>query len=205
MAEYVFKLDEEAAKTEASSGGFGTLDTGIYKIKVNYVSLDKNNFGDNAVNVNLTTEDGHTTTVWGLGVEPKTGSGMENYDYPKWSQLQVLGEMKTGELVDYDIKKDDGTVLKTVKVFSELTGIDLVVAIQKVHYATKAGKVGDNNEFYQFFSAEGKTVSELKENQPVEKLNKIKTRLKDKETKSYKEFMANGGTPAQEEDEDDLF
>lgn len=204
MSEYVFELDEAAASEEIKTGSFGVMDTGIYGVTINYVAKDKNNFGDAAVNINLTTKDGHNTTIWGLGIV-KHDDPKKNADYNKWMQLVALSGMETGELGDFDIVKDDGTKIKTVEVFKELTEVKVCVAVQKVKYASKAGKLGENNAVYQFFREDGKSVLEVKDDSPAEKLEKLRTRLKDYEQKSYKEFMANGGTVTEDEDDLDVF
>ena len=202
---YEFKLDEAAASEVVGGGAFGTLDTGIYGVTINHASLDKDNFKNDVVNISITTDSGHETTIWGLGIGEKNENGSENFDYKKWQSLAKLGGMKTGETAPFKITKEDGALIKEVVVFKELMGKKLKMAIQKVFWASKDfSKDGENNEIYAVYSEDGRNVAEMNANGSAENIEKVGARLKDKETKSYKAMIAKGGSkPAQANDIDE--
>lgn len=195
---YEFKINTEAATQEVGGSAFGTLDTGIYDVTLDTVSLDTTAKGNNTVNIGLTTSSGHQTTLWGMCIDEKWKSGAENFDLHKWSKIQTVGQMKTGEQAPFKILKDDGSVLKEVVVFKELSGLKLKLAIQKKLDAYN-GEAKESNIIFEVFDAEGKTTSG-----DSEKLGKIESRLKDIETKEYKKLGGQTSSPAEDIEDDDV-
>jgi hypothetical protein len=205
---YTFQLDTEAAATEQNSGA---LDTGIYPVTINSISLDKTKNGNNTANISFTTNKGLSKTIYGMCMDKKWTSGADNFDYDKWNRIAALCGLKTGEVGQLPLKKDDGTpVMKdgsqvVLDVFKESIGAKVQLAIQLIYDAYN-GEAKEKNEIYEVFTEDGKTYNESTSNSPAEKLEKIKSRLKDKKTKAYEKLMSGGGEqPAYiEKDDDDI-
>lgn len=187
MIDFVFDegLVEEA---EAEQGGsFGTLDTGVYKVVVNFASLDKTSKGNNTLSLDITTEDGHRTTIWNaFGTIDKTwASGKENFGYKDFQSFMVACGAKSITPTEFALKKEDGTLIKNLNVVKELHGAKCTLAIQK-ELDIYNDDVRERNIIHSCYNAKGQTYLEAKGNAKADKIVKVAERLKDKETKAYK-------------------
>ena len=200
-----FNFDEELAETAETTGGsFGTLDTGIYGVTVNFASLDVTSKGNNTLALDITTDDGHTTTIWSaFGTIDKTwSSGSENFSYKDFQSFMAVAGAKSITPTPYALKKDDGTLIKNLSVIKELHGIKLKLAIQK-ELDMYNGEVKERNLIHSSYNAKGQTYLEAKSKADAEKIDKVAARLKDKVSKQYKASMAEaesafGGTVEEE-------
>lgn len=197
--DFVFE-EELVEEAEASQGGsFGVLATGVYKVTVNFASLDTTKSGNNTLSLDITTEDGHNTTIWSaFGTIDKTwASGKENFGYKDFQSFMVACGAKSITPVPYDLKKEDGTLIKKLSVVKELHGAKCTLAIQK-ELDVYNGETRERNLIHSCYNAKGQTYLEAKSGQPADKINKVAERLKDKESKAYKQLQSGGG--AVEED-----
>jgi len=203
---YQFNLDTEAAETEQSSGG--ALDTGVYGATIEHISISQTKNGNNMANISFKTDNGMNATVYGICMDKTWKSGAENFDYAKWNRIAALCGLKTGETITKKLFKEDGSpVMKDgsqieLEIFKESVNSKVKFAIQLVYDAYN-GNAKEKNEIYEVFTADGKTYNENNANQPAEKLDKIKSRLKDKKTKEYEKLMSADGIPASTQDDDD--
>lgn len=185
MADFVFKLEEEAAlEANVGGGSFGVLDTGIYDVTISHAAIDKTKNGNNVVNIAIKTDTGHETTIWGMCIDPTWASGAENYDYKKWQSLAALAGMRTGETVPFTLELSNGQT-KQLVVFKELHGFKCKLAIQK-KLDVYNGDVRESNVIYEFYGADGKTYAEKAANKDANRIGKVESRLSDYETKPYK-------------------
>ena len=184
--EFVFD-DEIAEEAEQTGGSFGTLDTGIYNITINHASLDKTQKGNNTLSLSITTDTGHETTLWGVfgTIDKLWASGSENYGYKDFQSLMAACGAKTITPTPFDLKKDDGTLIKQLSVVKELHGVKCVLAIQK-QLDVYNGEVRESNIIHSSYNSKGQTYLESKTNSEAVKVDKVAERLKDKETKAYK-------------------
>ena len=202
--EFTFdELDEELAlETEKNEGGsFGVLDTGVYDVVINFASLSKTKKGNNTLALDITTADGHRTTLWScFGTMDKFwASGAENkYGYSDFQAFRAVLGLKTLTPVPYSLKKDDGSLIKELTVVKELHGKKCVLAIQK-ELDIYNGEVSEKNIIKKTFNEKGQTLIEMKANEPASKRDGVASRLKDKHTTAYK---AQGSAPAEEEPEE---
>ena len=191
--------DDIAVEAENTGGSFGTLETGIYDVTINFGALDKTSKGNNTLALDITTADGHQTTIWGAfgTIDKMWASGSENYGYKDFQGFMAACGAKTITPTPYALKKDDGTLIKNLSVVKELHGVKCKLAIQKV-LDVYNGEVKEKNEIHSSYNAKGQTYLEAKSGSPAEKIAKVAERLKDKETKQYKQ---QGLTPQVEEEE----
>ena len=196
-----FNFDEDLVEeAEATGGSFGTLDTGIYPVTINFASLDKTAKGNNTLALDITTDDGHQTTIWAaFGTIDKTwSSGTENYGYKDFQAFMVACGAKTITPTPYTLKKDDGTVIKELSVVKELHGKKCVLAIQK-ELDVYNGQEKERNLIHSSYDEKGRTYLEAKGNLPAEKKDKVAARLQDKLSKAYK---AQGSAPVVDDTEE---
>ena len=192
MSEFIFSVDAEAA-AEVSTGtaSFGVIDTGVYEGTIKFASLDKTKNGNNTVTIKFVTEDGFEATIWSLCIDPTWKSGAKNFDYAKFQQLAIACGMKNGAVEPYDILNKDGGVVKTVNVFTELTGKECTLAIQKELGYYKGEEQEKNKLHSTYVNGDNK-------------IEKVADRIKDLETKEYKAYKAGGGITVEEDDSGSL-
>lgn len=186
MINFVFEEDlvEEA---EASQGGtFGVLDTGVYDVTINFASLDKTEKGNNTLTLDITTDTGHNTKLWRVfGTIDKTwASGKENYGYKDFQAFAFATGLKSITPVDFDLKKDNGELVKKLSVVKELHGAKCKLAIQK-QFRSYNGKDIEENIIHSSYNTKGQTYLEFKNGQEAAKIKKVAERLTDKKDKSY--------------------
>jgi len=183
-----FNFDEELVEeAEATGGSFGTMNTGIYKVTVNHAALDKTSKGNNTIALDVTTEDGHRTTIWSaFGTIDKTwASGSENFGYKDFQAFMSACGAKTITPTPFTLKKDDGTVIKELSVVKELHGAKCTLAIQK-ELDIYNGQEKERNLIHSSYNAKGQTYLEAKSGSPAEKVDKVAARLKIKYLKHTK-------------------
>ena len=190
--------DDIAVEAENTGGSFGTLETGIYDVTINFGALDKTSKGNNTLALDITTADGHQTTIWSAfgTIDKMWASGSENYGYKDFQGFMAACGVKTITPTPFALKKDDGTLIKNLSVVKELHGAKCRLAIQKV-LDVYNGEVKEKNEIHSSYNAKGQTYLEAKSGTPAEKITKVAERLKDKETKQYKQSLAS--VPVEEE------
>lgn len=203
MIEFVF--DEEVAEeAEQGGGSFGTLDTGVYKVTINHASLGKTTGGNNTLSLGITTDSGQETTIWSaFGTIDKTwASGSENFGYKDFQSFMAACGAKSITPVPYDLKKEDGTLIKKLSVVKELHGVICTLAIQK-EFDFYNGEEGESNVIHSSYNSKGQTYLEAKSNLKAEKIDKVGSRLKDRTTKRYKAAQASAslGTEVEESEE----
>ena len=199
MIDFVFD-DELAVEAEATGGSFGTLETGIYDVTINFASLDKTSKGNNTIALDITTDTGHQTTIWSAfgTIDKQWASGSENFSYKDFMAFMGAAGAKSITPTPYALKKDDGTLIKNLSVVKELHGVKLKLAIQK-ELDVYNGEVKERNLIHSSYNAKGQTMLEAKEGKPAEKIDKVADRLKDKESKAYK--SRDVSAPLEEEDD----
>jgi len=200
--ELVFNLQEVEEVTEQQEGGFGLIDTGVYKnATIVRAVLGKTKKGNNKLDVTVKTEDGHELTIYQAYVlDTKWASGADNkYGYEAWLRFAKVTGIKSLATFQDSIKKSDGTqVMKDeqpliLTCLKDCHGAKCDVAIQKV-FGYYNGEVTEKNEIYDVYACGS------------EKSDKVAERLKDKEDKDYKAYKAGGGSTEEEvnEEEEDL-
>jgi hypothetical protein len=203
MIDFIFE-DDIAAEAGSEGGSFGTLDTGIYGVTINFAALDKTSKGNNTLALDITTDDGHTTTIWSaFGTIDKTwASGSENFSYKDFMAFMGVLGVKSITPTPYALKKDDGTLIKNLSVVKELHGVKCKLAIQK-ELDIYNGEVKERNLIHSSYNAKGKNYLEAKSNSEAEKIVKVAERLNDKESKRYKQSLTQA-SPAEEESTESL-
>lgn len=196
MKDFTFEFDEDlASEAEATGGSFGVLDTGMYAVTINFASVSKTENGNTTLSLDITTEDGHNTTLWNVfgTIDKVWKSGSENFGYKNFQAFMAVNGIKSFTQVPYALKKDDGTLIKNLTVVKELQGKKCKLVIQKVLdvYNLK-------NAIHSSYNEKGQTYLEMKDKAPAEKIYKVAERIKDKETKEYKLIKLNS-SPAQDD------
>jgi hypothetical protein len=201
MIDFIFE-DDIAAEAGSEGGSFGTLDTGIYGVTINFAALDKTSKGNNTLALDITTDDGHTTTIWSaFGTIDKTwASGSENFSYKDFMAFMGVLGVKSITPTPYALKKDDGTLIKNLSVVKELHGVKCKLAIQK-ELDIYNGEVKERNLIHSSYNAKGKNYLEAKSNSEAEKIVKVAERLNDKESKRYKQSLTQASYAEEESTE----
>ena len=205
MSTFTFEFEEDmVVEAETPKGGsFGTLESGIYNVTINHAALDKTSKGNNTISLGITTDTGHETTIYNAfgAIDKLWASGSENYAYKDFQSFMANAGAKSITPVPYALKKDDGTLIKNLSVVKELQGKQMTLAIQK-ELDVYNGEVKERNLIHSSYNAKGQTYLEAKSNAPAEKINKVAERLKDKESKRYKQAQVNGSDAPFEVEED---
>ena len=190
--ELVFNLTEVQEAQEAVAGGFGLLETGMYKnctiIRgVHSQTKAKNNMLD----LSIRTETGHECTIYqAFCMDAKWASGRDNkYGYEAFLRFAKASGMNSAETFQDALLDRDGKPVLNKKTnapvvftsFKALANKKVDLGIQKV-LDIYEGKIQETNEVYDTFACGS------------ESSDKLATRLKDKQTPAYKEFMADGGS-----------
>jgi len=194
--------EDEIIEAEATGGSFGTLETAVYKgVTINFASLGKTAKGNNTVALDITTADGHQLTIWSAfsTIDKTWASGSENFGYKDWQAFMAVNGAKTITSVPWDLKKDDGTLIKDLSVIKELHGVKCSLAIQKRFTTNGSGEEKLDNIIHSSYDAKGRTYLEAKGNLPADKIEKVAKRLKDKITKEWKAL--GNSAPVVEEEE----
>ena len=194
--------EDEIIEAEATGGGFGVLESGIYKgVTINFASLGTTKNGNNTVSLDLTTADGHQLTIWSsfMSIDRTWSSGKENFGYKDWQSFMVANGAKTITPTPFTLKKDDGTVIKELSVIKELHGKKCSLAIQKRFTTNGSGEEKLDNIIHSSYNAKGQTYLEAKSGSPAEKVDKVAARLKDKVSKAYK-AQGSAAAPLAEEE-----
>lgn len=192
--ELVFNFQEVQEVQEAVAGGFGLLETGVYKdCTVIRGVHSKTKAGNNMIDLTIKTNTGHEQTIYGaFCMDAKWASGADNkYGYASFLRFAKACGMKSADtfqepLLDREGKQvmKKGTTTPVVFTsFKDLKDKKVDFGIQKV-LDIYDGKVQESNEIYDTFACGS------------ESSDKLATRIKDKHTKAYKEFMADGGDVA---------
>jgi len=182
-----FKLDLDVA-ANASKGG--RISTGVYKVEIVKPFVYKTKKGNNAIDLELRSENGEVGFINGLCIDAKWTSGAENFDYPRWQELAASAQMQTLTLAPMTRKTKDGDV--EAKVISELVGKTVNVAVYEekdVYQNKETIKLKLSNSFL----ADGRSVAEAQAKKPAERMKKIADRLEPFETKEYKIWKNGGG------------
>ncbi len=206
MIDFVFDNELAAeAETEGQGGTFGVLETGIYKVTINFASLDKTSKGNNTLSLDITTDTGHKTTLWSsFGCIDKTwSSGSENFGYKDFMSFMGACNVKSITPTPYSLKKEDGTLIKELSVVKELQGKTCTLAIQK-ELDIYNGNEKERNLIHSSYNAKGQTMLEAKEGSEAVKITKVGERLKDKESKAYKASKAGLNQVEEEESGESL-
>ncbi len=192
--DFNFNVDNDIAlEAETAGGSFGVLDTGPYQFTINHASISKSKNGNNMLDINLTTEAGHSTTLYGMCIDPQWASGSENFQYSTWQSLAALAGMKTGERKPYELVLSNGNKIP-LEVFTELQGKPMSAIIQK-EFDIYNGAVKERNVFHSFYSPEGLTLSEIAgKKEPAIMARKAGT-VSDKQSKQYKQSGLGGAAP----------
>ena len=189
--ELVFNFSEVQEAPEAVAGGFGLLESGMYKdCTIVRGVYSKTKGGNNQIDLTIRTETGHETTIWGaFTMDAKWANGSDNkYGYASFLRFAKASGMKSVDtfleaLLDRDGKQVLKKGTKTPVVFAsfkDLKDKKVDLGIQKVLDVYK-GEVKETNEVYDTFACGS------------ESSDKLATRISDKKTRAYKEFMADGG------------
>jgi hypothetical protein len=208
MNTFDFTLEEdliEEAEATQGGGSFGTLDTGIYPVTINFASLSTTEKGNNTLSLDITTDSGHRTTLWSIfgTIDKLWKSGSENYGYKDFQAFMAVAGAKSITPTPYSLKKEDGTLIKELSVVKELHGKKVTLAIQK-ELDIYNGNVSEKNIIHSSYNAKGQTYLEAKSGSPAEKVTKVGERLKDKESKRYKASLTQvADTSIEEEDDND--
>lgn len=187
----VFNLTEVQEAPEAVAGGFGLLESGMYKDCTIVRGVhSKTKGGNNQIDLTVRTATGHETTIWGaFTMDAKWANGSDNkYGYASFLRFAKASGMKGIDtfqeaLVDRDGKpvfKKGTTTPVVFTSFKDLKDKKVDLGIQKVLDIYNS-EVKETNEVYDTFACGS------------ESSDKLATRISDKKTKAYKEFMADGG------------
>lgn len=202
--ELVFNLEEvETAVEQAEGGGFGLIDTGVYKNStIIRAVLGKTKKGNNKIDLAIRTESGHELTIYqAFVIDTKWASGADNkYGYEAWLRFAKAVGIKSLATFQDQIVKSDGTpALKNgapiiLTAIKDCKGKVADIAIQKV-FGFYNGEVTEKNEVYGVYACGS------------DKSDKVADRIQDKEDKDYKAHVAGGGSAPSEEavaDDEDL-
>lgn len=188
----VFNFTEVQEAPEAVAGGFGLLESGMYKnCTIIRAVHSKTKGGNNAIDLSIKTETGHEQTIYQAFImDAKWANGSDNkYGYAKFLRFAKACGMKTANtfkdaLLDREGKPvvRKGTTTPVVfDSFKDLKDKKVDLGIQKV-LDIYNGEVKESNEIYDSFACGSKSSDKLAE------------RLSDKKTVAYKAHMAEGGS-----------
>ena len=192
--ELLFNLAEVQEVEEAVAGGFGILDSAMYKnTTIVRGVLGKTDKGNNIIDLTVKTATGHEQTIYqAFCLDAKWASGADNkYGYAKWLRFAKACGIKSIETYEEPLLDRDGkpvckkgttepVIFNSVK---ELQGKVVDLGVQKVLDVYK-GEVKESNEIYDTFACGS------------ESSDKLATRIKDKRTAEHKKMFVDGEAPA---------
>ena len=194
-----FEFNEEAALAagDSTNSGSKVLDTGVYDVVINTVSKEVASTGTVGMTWNFSVEGSkYPNVVYGFWVQKANGDKIFNMD-----TLQgLMGIIGAKGLTEYNktIEVKDGQ--KTVVAYKELDGVKCKIAIQK-EFGYYNGEVTEKNAIKAFFNEDGKTYAEAVRGSEAKQVIYYGEKLKDKEDKDYKAYIADGGADEEPEAE----
>jgi hypothetical protein len=188
--ELVFNLTEVQEAPEAVAGGFGLLESGVYKDCTIIRGVhSKTKGGNNSIDLTIKTNTGHETTIYQAFImDAKWANGSDNkYGYASFLRFAKASGMKSvatfqEPLLDREgkpVNKKGTTTPVVFTCFKDLKDKKVDLGIQRV-LDVYNGDTRESNEIYDTFACGS------------ESSDKLATRIKDKLTKAYKEYMADG-------------
>jgi len=180
-----FTFDEGAAKSADSKG---SIDTGVYKAKIDTASLTVASTGTKGIDFSFELEDGRKALVYGMYYEKADGSKLMDNDKIN-SLLGILG-IKSLSTYQKTIDVKDGK--KIVEAIKELDQKQIMVALN-VEHDIYNGEERNKLRIYGFFNKDGFSYSELvaKVDEP-KKIEYVRKNLKDTFSKAFKAYNAEG-------------
>jgi len=189
--DFVFNLTEVQEAPEAVAGGFGLLESGMYKDCTIVRGVhSKTKGGNNALDITVKTATGHETTIYQAFImDAKWANGSDNkYGYASFLRFAKACGMNSAETFQEALLDREGKAVckkgtTTPVVFTSFKSLkdkkcDLGIVKALDVYD---GKVKETNEVYDTFACGS------------ESSDRLAVRLNDKKTSAYKEFMADGG------------
>jgi len=182
-----FNLDLDVA-ANASKGG--RISTGVYKVELVKVFVQKTTGGNNTIDIEMKSENGEVGFINGLCIDAKWASGSENFDYPRWQEFAASAQMRA--LTTSPMKRMGKDGEYDALVINELMGKTVNVAVyveHDVYQNAESTKLKLSNTFL----ADGRSIAEAQAKKPAERIKKIEERLEIFETKEYKIWKNGGG------------
>ena len=198
MANFLF--DEKAALAAGgSAAGKKCLDTGVYDITINTVSKTIASTGTIGIDWNFTVKNSkYPNIVYNMWLEKANGDKIFNMD-----TLQgLMGLIGAKSLTEYSKEIDVRDGKKTVTAYKELDGVACKVAVQKV-MGFYNGEVTEKNEIKAFFNENCQTYAEAVRASEPKQCTYFSEKLKDKEDKDYKAYMADAEDETSDESSDE--
>lgn len=155
----VSRKKEDLAEKSGSGGFIGR--SGIYPVKIDFVSLEQSEKGAVSFNINC-TYNGNKSTIYGNTIANTDG----NVNEIGWNLLNKLlviagctdGYELTTETQTHSVGKDN--IEKEFNVVPELCDIDCQIQVKEV-FSRYKGEITQTREIYNFFTEDGATADEL--------------------------------------------
>jgi hypothetical protein len=190
----VFNLNEVQEVEEAQAGGYGILESGMYKnCTIVRAVASKTKAGNNTIDLTFKTETGHETTIYqAFCMDPKWASGKENkYGYARFLRFAKAAGMTSAETFKDPLVDNDGkAVLRKgtqepviFDSYKDLANKKVDLGVQKC-LDIYNGKETEDNEIYDTFACGS------------ESSDKLGSRIKDKKSEAWKKANVDGGVSA---------
>lgn len=157
-----FKVSKNKEALKERSGGSSFIGkSGIYPIKIDFVSLEQSDKG--AVSFNINCEyNGSKQTIYGNTIA-NTDGAVNEIGWNLLNKLLVIAGCRDGyELVtetETHVVGKDNTE-KEFNVIPDLSGLECQIQIKEV-FSRYKGEITQSREIYNFFTNDGATADEL--------------------------------------------
>jgi len=160
---FIVNRTAEALKEAGSSGSY-ILNSGIYPVTVNFISVITNEHNARSLNFNVTYE-GTENTLYGLTLD--NNDGTPNYQQAIFNKLAIIAGL---EVVNapvpetHNLGKDKTPT--DLLVLSDFSGLDIMVKVQEENSLYK-GELKTNRRIKGFYDARGATAGEIENSTPI--------------------------------------
>jgi len=167
MSFHVTKVNPEAL-SDSQAGNYITT-SGIYPVTIKFVSVKVNEHNARALDFNV-EYNGTGHTFYGLKLD--NNDGTPNYQADVFNKLCVIAGLDTvsePEILTYNLGKDNTPT--DLAVLTDFTDLEVNARIS-FEYKIYDGKIQESRVIKSFYSADGRTASEIVNNTPPKQMDK---------------------------------
>jgi len=160
---FIVNRTAEALKEAGSSGSY-ILNSGIYPVTVNFISVITNEHNARSLNFNVLYE-GTENTLYGLTLD--NNDGTPSYQQAIFNKLAIIAglEVVNGPVPEtHNLGKDKTPT--DLLVLSDFSGLDIMVKVQS-EYSLYKGELKTNRRIKGFYDVRGATAGEIENSTPI--------------------------------------
>lgn len=167
MSFFTTKINPEAL-SDSQAGNYITT-SGIYPVTIKFVSVKVNEHNARSLDFNV-DYNGTQHTFYGLKLD--NNDGTPNYQADVFNKLCVIAGLDTvadPEIQTHNLGKDNTPT--DLAVLTDFSDLEVNVRIS-FEYKVYEGEIRENKVIKSFYSADGRTASEIVNNTPPKQMDK---------------------------------